>query len=300
MILGITASGFAGGLSVSDDFNRADGALGVTPTNNLPWQVLSGAFAIASNKAVSSPTTASSGIAVVDNFASNVDLSLSVSNGGGDALYFRVADANNWLRAYVYSETTQQSYTTGYYQYQWSNYVSGSEYYPTTPELGANCWQTYHDHGESLVYTWSTSPSTNTSPVYSNYTHTHSITIANCGQSATYTHTHYASGSYTGTSQYVVTGSGTVNVTTATITLNKSVGGTVSAIGTYQNNGVTSVQISANGSSLVVKTDQNTTPRISATVTDHLTATKHGIGRGPSSNNNTAMDNFVATPIGAP
>lgn len=300
MILGVTASGFAGGLSVSDDFNRADGPLGVTPTNSLPWQTFSGTFVIASNKAASSPTNTTSGLAVVDNFASNVSLSLGVSAGGGDALYFRVVDADNWWRTHVNSVTTQQYYSTGYTQYQWSNYVSGAEYYPTTAQYSAGCQQTYHDHGESLVYTWSTSPSFNSSPVYTTYSHSHSLSLAGCGQTVTFSHSHYASGSYTGTSQFVSTGSGVVDVTTATVTLVKRVSGTNTDVGTYQDNSVTSIQVVANGSSIEVKTNNNATTRISANSADHVTATKHGIGRGTTTNSGTSMDNFSAIPIGAP
>lgn len=302
MILGITASGFAGGLTVSDDFNRADGPLGVTPSNSLPWQTLSGSFAVASNKAVSSPTTATSGLATVDNFASNVELSLGVSSGGGDALYFRVVDANNWWRVRVGSVTTTETYTYGHYEYYWCSYRSGAEYYPTTAQYGAGCQQTYHDHVSDWPTrcAWGTS---STSPpasiAYNNYSHSHSITLYNCGQTVTFSHTHYASAYYSNTT-YVIDGSGTTTVTTVKMHLEKSVAGTITQVGEYNSGNVSSIQVTANGNSIIVKADNNTTARISTTDSVHSTATRHGIGRGTTSNSGTSMDNFSIIPIGAP
>ena len=311
MILGITASGFAGGLSVSDNFNRADGPLGVTPTNSLPWQTLSGSFSVSSNRAVSVPSNATSGLAVVDNFASNVNLSLGVSNGGGDALYFRVVDSNNWWRAGVNSVTTTQSFPTGYTAYTWVSYRSGAEYYPTTAQYGAGCQQTYHDHvteiygygpwpSRTIVTTSSSPPPTGTtsSTAYPSITHTHSLVLAGCGQTVTFTsHTHVGT-TYLQSSQFVVTGSTTSTVTTTSVVLEKSVSGVITSVGTVNVSSISSIQVSANGSSISVRKDGEGSNLISTTSTDHSTATKHGLGRRASSNNNTSIDNFTATPIG--
>jgi hypothetical protein len=295
MILGITASGFAGKILVADDFNRADGALGVTSTNSLPWQTLSGTFAISNNKVWSPAYQATSGLAVIDNSASDADLSLEVAPEGGDALYFRVQDSTNWWRTHIRGVTEVVYYSTGYYRYQWGNYYSGAEYYPSG---GGTCQQTYHDHGQTITYNWSTSSSTNTAPTNTTYSHTHSITVYGCNQTVTFTHSHVAQTYYTGTTEFVVTGTGAYNQTTRTLVLSKSVNNVVTEVGTYIRSSITSIQASINGTSITVKVNNEATALISTTSSDLLNATRHGIGRGPTTDHGTAMDNFSVTPIG--
>lgn len=298
MILGITASGFAGKVTASDNFNRSDGALGVTSTNSLPWQTLSGTFNISGNKVVSSPASATSGLAVVDNSASNANLSLDVAPEGGDALYFRVQDSTNWWRTHIRGVTEIVPYTTGYVRYQWANFYYGAEYYVTSQQAAAGCQQTYHDHGEGTTYNWSTSQTTNTAPTNTTYTHTHSISLYGCSQTATFTHSHGAATYYNYVSEFVPTGTAYLTQTTRTLVLSKSISNTVTEIGTYQNNSITSIQATLDDTAIVIKTNNEATPRISTTSSDLLNATQHGVGRGATTDTNTAMDNFSVVPIG--
>lgn len=301
MILGITASGFSGGLSASDNFNRVDGALGSTSTNNLTWQTLSGTFLISSNKAVSSPTSATTGAAVVDTYTPNVNISLDVSSVGGDAIYFRATDANNWWRVGVSAYSTVTYVPTGYTEYYWCSYLSGAEYYPNSAQAAAGCWQTYHDHNSTWPTQcgWGTS---STSPpasiAYANVTHSHSIVLAQCNQTVTFSHTHVSSSYSNGQTRFVTTGTTAVPVTYTSVELQKSIGGVISNVDAFVAT-PSSLQVIANGSSIIIRVDNNVTNRLTITSTDHLTATKHGFGRAPTTNVGTSIDNFSVTAITA-
>lgn len=297
--IGLGFSTISGGITVFDNFDRSDGSLGSTSTGNLPWQVLLGSFAIASNKAVSSPSTATSGLAVVDNLTPNVNLSLDVSPTGGDAIYFRVDDAYNWWRAGIDSVTTSSQQAYGHTEYYWNAYRSGAEYYPTSQELANGCWQTYHDHSSDWPTRsgWGTSSTTPPASVaYSDYTHSHSVVLDNCGATVTYSHTHYQ-GSYYSSTQFVIDGYTTVYTTIKTLRLQKNINNSVSNIGSYQSSSISSIQVAADASSIIVKTSNNATNRISTTSTDLINETKHGFGRATTSDSGTSIDNFSAIPI---
>jgi hypothetical protein len=292
-------------IPIVDNFNRADGALGITSDGNGLWEILSGNFAIASNRAVSVPSNATSGLAVVNNFSSDVTISLDVSSGG-DALYFRVVDANNWWRVLVNSVTTTSFFETGYTEYLWTSSRSGAEYRPTLSESSAGCIQTYHDHNSPfslnfVVYwppieIWGFSPNVPPSGVYGAFTHTHPITLAGCGRSVTFSHTHYGSSAWTGQLRFVSTGGGASTVTTVTMQLQRSVNGTITTIGTSSGS-TSSVQVTASGSNISVRRNGSTSNSLTTASDTHLNATRHGIGRGPSSNLSTAIDNFSCIPI---
>jgi hypothetical protein len=94
-------------VTITDDFNRANGAMGVTPVGGVPWQVIAGAWSIAANKAsTASPDPA---IVAVDIGYSDVDMGADVSPQGNDAIYFRIQDAQNWLRARLREQTTSST-----------------------------------------------------------------------------------------------------------------------------------------------------------------------------------------------
>jgi hypothetical protein len=292
-------------IPIVDNFNRANGALGTTSDGNGTWEILSGNFAVSNNRAVSVPDNATSGLAVINNFASNVTLSLDVSTSGGDALYFRVVDANNWWRVLVDSVTTTSTFETGYTEYLWSSTRSGAEYYPTTSERSAGCWQTYHDHNFSsfagfgpwpTISVWHWSPDTPPSGGYSNETHTHAITLDNCGRSVTFSHTHFGNFFYTFQTRFISTGTQTVTSTTVNLRLQRCVGGTVTTIGSSAGS-TNSIQVTASGTSISVRRNGVSTNVLTTTSDTHLTATRHGLGRGPSTDRGTAMDNFSCLPI---
>lgn len=85
---------------IADTFDRPNAStLGTTSTGGAPWVPIIGTWGITSNRPTTSTAISSHPHAVVEADTPNVDLSITISSGGGgDALYFRVVDANNWLR----------------------------------------------------------------------------------------------------------------------------------------------------------------------------------------------------------
>lgn len=166
--------------SVEDYYDRADGALGTASDGRAVWTVLSGTFAVSNGKALAGASTpvatpADTGIAYVDILsipegsrpteisdaatqatiapASNVVLEADMSPTGGDALYFRIKDANNWHRVLLTTDVITTPVYTGYYTYDWnsslgtalyvSTYTDPKKYFPTL----TNCASvTFHDH----------------------------------------------------------------------------------------------------------------------------------------------------------
>lgn len=316
-------------LSIFDNFNRPNGPLGSTSDGNGTWTVLSGSFVISNNRASSSPANATSGIAVVNNFAANSTVSLDVSNGGGDALYFRVVDANNWWRVVVDSVTTTTGFTipVGITEYLWWSYRNGVEFYPRAtfadnfpfyegPPLtfnGVQCWQTYHHHSQGethggaspgpwpIIEIWHSSPSVAPSGGYSPFTHTHSIVLDNCGATTdAFTHVHSAVTTYVNQTRFTQTGTETVfsSTTTRTLRLQSCINGAISTAGSVGGD-VNSISVVADGPSISVRRNGVTTPVISTSSVTHQNATLHGFGRGTTTNSGTAMDNFSCVPIAA-
>lgn len=102
--------------TVSDSFQRANGPLGTAPSG-LAWQVLAGTAAIAADKATATTDRTETGrtIAVLPVSADGVfTLTLPAAASGGECLYFRVADANNWWRLRVVASLSSYQYVSGY------------------------------------------------------------------------------------------------------------------------------------------------------------------------------------------
>lgn len=165
---------------VEDSFNRADGSLGATSDGTASWTVLTGNFIISSQKAMAGVTTstgtpADSAIAYIDLLrstpveyrpnvnstaslqatqapASNVIMSANVSPNGGDALYFRIQDANNWHRVLLDNDVISESTVNGYYEYKWASSLGSAtfispfkdtkKYFPSQ----TTCRDTTHNH----------------------------------------------------------------------------------------------------------------------------------------------------------
>ena len=108
----------------SDPFTRANGVLGAVPGGPV-WEVLSGAWSVSANRALSTTTPGSNPLAVVETGTDNVDVSGYARHSQGNALYARVKDANNWVRL----RSEYYSYSSQYYvtEYEYLNY----EYYET-------------------------------------------------------------------------------------------------------------------------------------------------------------------------
>jgi hypothetical protein len=114
------------GKSYADPFTRANGPLGSIPSGPV-WNVLSGSVAISSNRALFSTAPGSNPLAVVDvglrsNGQGNFDVAAKPNHYQGNALYVRVLDASNWVRARLnYRQVSYQYYNDGYWykDYRW-------------------------------------------------------------------------------------------------------------------------------------------------------------------------------------
>lgn len=83
------------------------------------------------------------------------------------------------------------------------------------------------------------------------------------------------------------------NVENWQVVLEKSVSGVVTQLGTATTSGsLTSLRLRGIGNALAVFLNGATTASITATETAHVTATKHGIGRGPSELSGSALDDL--------
>lgn len=103
--------------TINDTFHRANGPLGTEP-GGLPWSVLAGAATIASNQAaVTVGNGAESGrsIAILPLAGDGTfTLTLPGTPVGGECLYFRVSDTNNWWRLRAYAQTGSYQYVADY------------------------------------------------------------------------------------------------------------------------------------------------------------------------------------------
>lgn len=103
-----------GRAEIKDNFDRTlTGALGSTSQGEYPWSILTGTWNVSGTKPTTSTSQASNPLAVVQAGSPNVDAALDV--GAGDALYFRVQDASNWWRILwegYQTQTCQTCYQT--------------------------------------------------------------------------------------------------------------------------------------------------------------------------------------------
>lgn len=154
-------------LAVEDDFQRANGivnkvgdtysAASFITDGRATWDVISGSFCVYDNHliagaSVSTITPSTPAIACIDVNSTNVAISANIYEFGGDGIYFRVQDENNWCRVYLKDDVTVTNASIGYYQYEWSSSASASNYlsiykdpkryYPSQTE----CQNTVHDH----------------------------------------------------------------------------------------------------------------------------------------------------------
>jgi len=192
----------------------------------------------------------------------NFDLSARVSAGGGDALYARWVDASNWLCARVRTFTEQVPTTS--YQSEYS--------YSTTAGPDG------HTHTE-IGY-----------PQASNFQHTHGFVGL---------HDHnYILGAPTGNTRPVY---GTTTQTRVQVVFEKSVSGQVTTLGVAAaDSGLTSLRMRGVGSTLTVLLNRSATAAITVTDDVHATATKHGIGRGPSELTGSSLDDLFLDNLNNP
>ena len=160
-------------ITVSDEFTGS-GALGATEVGNLPWTALTGTWSRTSGRATTSTSVGSNPLAVIDPASPDVDTAIPVS-GGGEAVYVRVADATNWLRARLrrYQQTeTYQYYVTEYQhqtygtEYQYYDYVYVTEYQYSQTTYTFSDWTGYQATGEYTTCRDNGAPTSGTNTYY--------------------------------------------------------------------------------------------------------------------------------------
>lgn len=251
-----------GALEVLDNFNRADGPLigSTTSDGRAEWQLINGtgsSWEVYNNQARYTGSASDNPIAVVDTRTPDIDITLDCG-WGTDAIYFRVVDANNWLRVQTYSWSSTSCSTCYNYNYNRTcNFTGAGE--PDCEEFQGFC-----------------------------------TSSSNCGSCPSCSTTCCSTGSCT---QGSTCGSYSCNCNTNYYyrsEFDKMVGGTLTQIDNWSGQH-TDLRVIADGNSVRVYTE--TVDRGIYTVNDHLDAELHGIGRASSSRTNTALDNFHATPI---
>lgn len=262
------------------DFNGTDTADGTgipVPAGHPAFTQVNGSWRRYQNRAYTSTARSEDPIIAVQIGSGDVDLSVSISNSGGDCLYIRVTDSNNWIRLRLRKyQTSYQYYQT---QYQWF-----LQHWEASIDGNGS-----HTHSQ---YKWGwdqfSSPFTSGEQQYS---HSHSIN----GSGSSYFHLHddneILNHYYTGQTQQV--GPYTGYTDNWRLYLEKSVSGTVTELGNAGvSSGITSIRLRAVGSSIKAYFNGLSGEVISVTDSTHSAVNWHGLGRGDSDYNGHALDNF--------
>lgn len=275
-------AGFPAGIYL-DNFERPNTSgpdgLGSMP-DGPEWNSLSGSWEITSNRAVTSTARTNNPIAVVS-LLPDAELRAGISSGsGGDALYFRVVDADNWWRIRQRRWTTT---TTNYRtEYLWRLWWLGNV--PGSLTVGG------HTHSTSSAPTmdrWSTS---NTEPdwpdILSEPRHTHGTVDE-----------HRHERVITSSSQQLLSDTRQVSTGTTTTTyyrifLERCIDGSISSRATTNNN-TSILRVVLDGPT--IQAYRGTTLWRTETDSTHQDAFLHGIGRGESPVNAQQFNWFEAT-----
>lgn len=252
------------------DFNGTDTSSGVpVPTGHPVLVAVSGSWRRLSNRAYTSTDRNSSPILAAAIGGGDVDLTVDVSSGGGDAVYFRVTDADNWIRARIRRYTTSSTYY--YTEYEW---------------MGTTTTADGHTH----TYTrWSSS--SNNSPFVNAVSHNHD-------SYGYHTHSETQANSWlTGNTRQ---SSNTSTSVAYQVIVEKCVAGTITTLQTASISAPSKLRARAQGTSVQVYINGATTPAISVTESAFTTANQHGIGRGPSDQDGQALDNLYIDPLNTP
>ncbi len=267
--------------AMADNFNRTAATLGVTSTGGFPWTALSGTWSTNGTMATTPAVNSSNPLATINYGWANVDASVGVSSGGGDALYLRVTDATNWIRARVRTWTTSVST-----YYPSSYYVAGS-YYGGGWILN---YLAYVQNEGNAGYGWIYRSYVNGIPTQAdNLGPANSGGVGKCTD-YNYSQTVYQNAGYWVDNSYWATS----YATHYTVILDKSVAGVITTLGTSAELAApTSLRLRAVGTSIGVFTNGGATAVLNTTEASFTTIGKHGIGRGLSDNNGQGLDNFT-------
>lgn len=248
-------------VTYADSFTGS-GPLGNIEQGGLAWEVISGSWERLNGRAYSSTSYASNPIAVINTGLSDADITLGVTYQGGDAIYFRVVDANNWWRLRVVrNSTTSTNYVT---EYQWKQEyfsdVCGTMYYTG--------WGSY-SNAPSFPLTVECQGASNPSEDY----------------------TRSGNPFKTGSTRQVESGTSTTYY--YYVKLDKCIAGAVTEVKSYTtNSSINTLRVVARADVLSVYL--NSSQQTGATDATHNTATKHGVGKGgPTEHNGSAIDNFT-------
>jgi hypothetical protein len=283
----------------TDTFNRADtangGGLGAIPGGGQTWVAVAGSWRILSNRASTSTGRSSSPVVVADFGTADVDASVDISSGGGDALYTRVVDASNWfrlrLRTWVVSTTTQN--TTTEYQWEQRYRIGGQGNHNPGETTGTH---THSSPYAPVAYGWGGYSSPPSFPGTGSHTHGVYLPDGNGSWNPSHGHAHNASSgpTKTGSTRTVNNGSSTSSTTYRQIVLERCTNGSVTQLSTSsQTTGsITSIRLSAIGTALLGYYNGGGAS-VSATSSEHLTETRHGVGLGTSEYGGSALDNYT-------
>lgn len=283
--------------TVNDTFNRADGALGTEP-GGLPWSVLAGAVTIASHQARATTNKTESGrsIAVLPLAGDGVfTATLPAAAAGGECLYFRVSDANNWWRLRVTATQTSYQYVANYtctesfYASDGSGTPPTSQFTSATDQSGSTTqnlpsyWQCtesdYHYNGSGYVL--DSQSSFESSYDQSNGAGTTSDGGAHVQKIACYYVQPTETTTISCTPNYA-----TATSTTFAIYLDKCVNGTVTSTALNTLTATNTLTVTCSGEAITVGDGTHTQGTLDAF---NQTATSAGVGTGPTSQGNSPV-----------
>ena len=308
--------------TIFDDFNRTGSTLGTTSTGGVAWSELTGTWSTNGTNPTTSNAASTSPVATVDSRSGDADASVTVAPG--DALYFRVKDANNWWRlreqtnAHPYTYYTSDPYTYYTYSYSpnaWTLYdvwcEDGHAGYPPTGTYysGASPSNGYYDTIKSIHmgtgsggcrYYWGKSgtPIANGNSTNSyglgfsiqDYTRSiNTIATANTGYTSV-AHTGYTSTPHTGYTSVAHTG----YTSYYGLVLEKSDSGSISQVWAQPDTTTrpTLARVVASGSNIAIYGTTSGSPLNSVTDVFGSSFTKYGIGRVLNDANASAIDDF--------
>lgn len=271
---------------IQDTFDRANtgtgGGLGITSDGQATWQIIKGSWEILSNKAHSPTVRSDNPIATIEAGVGQLDASLNVSHLGGDCLYFRVVDANNWWRVRIRHSTTTIYCTEYEYIYDY-----GTDKGALT-ESGCLNGADTHGHADGGT-TWCSS---NACCKADAYIHTHTVYNPTSCIAASSNHDHHRfKCDWTGNTRQVACGTDHDYFTY----LEKCVGGTVTQVASYGDDTINLIRVRAVDANIKVYLDG--TLRFDKSDTTHQAANKHGVGRGTSEETGSALDNWNLDPL---
>lgn len=254
--------------SASDNFNRTASTLGTVPSTNLAWTALSGTWSTNGSVATTSATPSSNPLATIDFSTGDVDESVNISTGGGDALILRASDASNYIRARYYMSSTYVS--SGYWSgWHYNNYPN--QWSADSNGCGLTLGGMYYSNTSTQQYTYQ--------QIFPSQ-----VAGTDCGSDGDYV---YMTREWTDNSYY------TYNYY---VYLEKVVNGTATTLYTANvGTGVSKLRLLAKGQSISLYINGSSTASTTVNDTFNQTATKHGIGRGPTSSNGSAIDNYTIT-----